>query len=136
MPEGRQTTVHYTPFPRAALAQSIPARFEQQVASGPERLAVKRGPDALTYEALNRYANRVAHSILAAVGPASEPVALLIEQGPSQVAAILGALKAGKVYVPERRFLLHGAGASARPGPAVLCVASLRTAPGADPGLL
>jgi non-ribosomal peptide synthetase component F len=89
---GRLAGSRYTPFPREALAQSIPARFEQQVASGPERLAVKSGPDALTYEALNRHANRVARSILAALGPEPEPVALLIEQGASLVAAILATL--------------------------------------------
>jgi amino acid adenylation domain-containing protein len=97
---GRLAGSRYTPFPREALAQSIQARFEQQVASGPERLAVKSGPDALTYEALNRHANRVARSILAALGPKPEPVALLIEQGASLVAAILATLKGGKIYVP------------------------------------
>jgi acyl-CoA synthetase (AMP-forming)/AMP-acid ligase II len=58
---------------------------------------VNSGPDVLTYEALNRYANRVATSILAAVGPAPEPVVLLVEQGAALVAAILGTLKAGKI---------------------------------------
>jgi amino acid adenylation domain-containing protein len=70
------------------------------VACGPDRLAVKSGADVLTYVALDRYANRVAGSILAAVGPAPEPVALLVEQGAALVAAILGTLKAGKIYVP------------------------------------
>jgi amino acid adenylation domain-containing protein len=70
------------------------------VACGPDRLAVQSGADVLTYEALNRYANRVCGSILAAVGQAREPVVLLVEQGAALVAAILGTLKAGKIYVP------------------------------------
>jgi amino acid adenylation domain-containing protein len=42
----------------------------------------------------------VARSILAARGEAAEPVALLLEQGAPLIAAILGVLKAGKIYVP------------------------------------
>jgi amino acid adenylation domain-containing protein len=87
-------------FPREALAQSIPARFQQQVTAHPDRLAVKCGADALTYAALNRYANRVARTILDAAGPDPEPVVLLVEQGTALVASILGVLKAGKAYVP------------------------------------
>ena len=90
----------HTPFPREALEWSIPARFEEQVALGPERLAVKSGEDALTYGALDRHAGGIAGSILAAIGADAEPVVLLVEQGALLVAAILGALKAGKIYVP------------------------------------
>ena len=44
------------------LAQSIPARFEQEVARGAERLAVKTRHHTMSYGALNRAANRVAHA--------------------------------------------------------------------------
>src|SRR5262245_58494381 len=90
----------FTPFPRAALEQSIGARFESQVRLAPERLAVKCGDAAWTYAELDAAANRVANTILTARGPGEEPVALLLEQGTWLVAAILGALKAGKIYVP------------------------------------
>ena len=43
-------------FPKEAVQQSIPDRFEQQVRRYPQRLAVKTGEHALTYEALNRAA--------------------------------------------------------------------------------
>lgn len=90
----------FRPFPREAIEQSIPARFEQQVAAYPERLAVKSRGHALTYSALDRLANHLGHAILAERGHREEPVALLCAQGAVLVAAILGILKAGKFYVP------------------------------------
>ena len=53
-----------------------------------------------TYEALDRAANRIAHSIPKASGTADQPVVLLIEQGAPLVAAILGILKTGRPFVP------------------------------------
>ncbi|MGH2405192.1 MAG: amino acid adenylation domain-containing protein, partial [bacterium] len=54
----------------------------------------------MTYAALNRSSNRIARSILARRGKREETVALMLEQGSALVAAILGVLKAGKMYVP------------------------------------
>ena len=90
----------FTPFATDAIEQSIGDRFEEQVRRYPDRLAVKSAGDGWTYAELNRNANRIAHAILAARGTGEEPVALLLEQGALLVAAILGVLKAGKVYVP------------------------------------
>ena len=52
-------------FEKEETEQSIAERFEKQVRKYPERLACKTANHTLTYEALNRAANRVAHSILA-----------------------------------------------------------------------
>ncbi|MFQ5852527.1 MAG: amino acid adenylation domain-containing protein [Candidatus Binatia bacterium] len=90
----------FVEFKKEEIEQSIPDRFEQMVQTYPNRLAVKTKTCALTYEQLNQAANRVAHAILAERGEGEEPVALLFEQGASVIAAILGALKAGKIYVP------------------------------------
>lgn len=46
-PPGNPTTF-FTPFPRAALEQSIPGRFEAQVTAHPDRLALKTLTQALT----------------------------------------------------------------------------------------
>ncbi len=90
----------FVPFERAAIEQSIPRRFAQQVAAGPDRTAVAMGPDALTYAQLDAWASRVAHAVLAARGDRLEPVACVVEQGLALIATILGVLKAGKMYVP------------------------------------
>jgi len=65
-----------------------------------ERLAVQSTTEKLTYGQLNCLSNRVAHEVLSKRGPGSEPVALMLRQGASLIAAILGVLKAGKMYVP------------------------------------
>ncbi len=95
----RLTPTHpFIPFPIEAVEGSIPARFEHIVQRYPQHLAVKTRTQSLTYEALNRLANRVAHAILAQRGPAAEPLAILLETGALAVAASVGALKAGKFY--------------------------------------
>ena len=74
----------------------------------------------ITYEALNRSANRLAHAILADGRPASEPVTLLLEHGAPVVIGIIGVLKAGRPYVSmdpsfplaRRAYTLRDVGAS------------------------
>jgi len=87
-------------FPKLAVEQSIPARFEQQVARYPDHLAVQTATESLSYRQLEDRANRLAHGILARRGEGAEPIGLLMHQGAALVAAILGILKAGKIYVP------------------------------------
>jgi amino acid adenylation domain-containing protein len=88
------------PFVREAIEQPIHGRFEQQVDRHPDRLAVRSATLSLNYRQLDQLANRMAHGILARRGSESEPVGLLFPQGAPLIAAILGVLKAGKLYVP------------------------------------
>ena len=90
----------FEPFAPSEIEQSIPARFAAQARRYPDRLAVKSGLDTWTYAELDRKANRVAGAVVAALGERPEPVGVLLEQGALLVAAILGVLKAGKIYVP------------------------------------
>lgn len=78
---------------------SIVDCFEQQVDLHPFRTALKTGDARLTYESLNRTANRIAWSILKLRGQRNEPVAIFLDQGASLISAIFGVLKAGKSYV-------------------------------------
>ena len=80
--------------------QSIPDRFEEQVRRYPNRLALKSQGQELTYEQLNRTANRLAQSILAERGESLEPVAVLFDHGSQMVVALLGVMKSRKVFVP------------------------------------
>ena len=86
-------------FPREDLERGIPARFERIAAAGPDRLAVTAGDRTLTYGELNAAGNRVARAILTRRGAESEPVAVLADHDAAAIAAILGVLKAGKVYL-------------------------------------
>src|SRR5262245_12100851 len=93
-------TGRFVPFESAAIMRSISERFEQMVALHSDRIAVSTTGQVLTYDELNQRANRVARAILARRGEANEPIALLIEDRACMIAAILGVLKAGKIYVP------------------------------------
>jgi amino acid adenylation domain-containing protein len=93
-------TGSFVAFDKSEIEQSIPHPFEQQVRRDPDRIAVEARGCALTYDALNRAANRLAWAILARCGKGNEPLALLFDHSASMIVAILGALKAGKIYVP------------------------------------
>lgn len=78
---------------------TIPERFEQTVHKYPHRTAIKSKNRSITFDALNKAANRIGWTILDALGPGNEPVGLLLGNGFEAVAALLGVLKAGKCYV-------------------------------------
>ena len=87
-------------FVKTEIEQSISNRFEHQVEKYSNRLAVSCAATSLTYNNLNRNANRIAHAILACRSEEQEPVAFLLGQGTPAIATILGILKAGKFYLP------------------------------------
>ncbi len=87
-------------FERASIERSIPACFEQQVRQRPAAIAVRTPAVSLTYDQLNRKANRLSARLGTVLGQGEEPVALFFEQGVEAVIAILAVLKAGKFYLP------------------------------------
>ncbi len=93
-------TGRFIEFKSEEIEQSIPDRFEQMVRLYPSRLAVKTKNQTLTYDELNKAANRVANAILAQRGEGQELIAVLLEHDAQVITAILGVLKAGKIYVP------------------------------------
>lgn len=79
---------------------SIHGLFEAQVAATPEQIAVTDGKQSLTYDELNREANRVAHRLRSlGVGPGAV-VGVSLERQTHLLAALLGILKAGAAYLP------------------------------------
>jgi amino acid adenylation domain-containing protein len=101
--------VVFIPFGRGEIEQSIPARFRSQVQTHGDRLAVKFGARAHSYQNLDRLSSQIAHAIVSKRGDVEEPVLLMLGQGDALVSAILGALKAGKIYVPQN----HSSGVNA-----------------------
>jgi amino acid adenylation domain-containing protein len=87
-------------FGRDQVEQSLAQRFERTARLHPLRLAAKTDQRSLTYEELNANANRIAWAILDRCGGDAEPVAILFDHDVDMLAAILGVLKAGKIYVP------------------------------------
>ena len=106
-------------FTQEEVEQSIPRTVRENRAHVSKSVGSEDG-ESLTYDELNRHANRIAHAFLKSAGFGSEPIALFFEKSIELVAAIFGVLKAGKFYVvldpsfPSERlhFLLEDSGAS------------------------
>ena len=83
--------------PKPELVQQV---FEQQVERHPNAVAVACGTQFMTYDALNRRANRIAHRLKQeGVGPESL-IGVYLDRSVDMIAALLGILKAGGAYVP------------------------------------
>jgi amino acid adenylation domain-containing protein len=95
----------FVEFARSEIEKTLDGRFARVATAFPENFAVTTRSERLTYRELNALANRVAHAIVAFRGAKTEPVALLFRQGVPSVIAVLGALKAGKIYVPLDPYL-------------------------------
>jgi amino acid adenylation domain-containing protein len=86
-----------TDYPRHS---SIPALFEKQVARRANAIAIVDGDERVSYDALNRRANRLAHQLRdLGVGP-DALVATCLDRSVDLVVAELAVLKAGGGYVP------------------------------------
>ncbi len=82
------------------LEQSIQQLFEAQVEQAPDAVAVVYEGSQLTYGALNRRANQLAHHLRRlGVGPETL-VGICVERSMEMVVGVLGVLKAGGAYVP------------------------------------
>ncbi|MEE8113645.1 MAG: AMP-binding protein, partial [Nitrososphaerales archaeon] len=90
----------FVEFKREKIEQSVPDCFEEHVRKYPNRLAFKTKQDAFTWDALNRAANRVARAILGMYEIRERPIALLLDQEASIMAATMGVMKTGGFYVP------------------------------------
>jgi amino acid adenylation domain-containing protein len=87
-------------FPVPERAGSLVSRFESQVRTHGDRLAVKTPECAWTYETLNARANGVAHALLAQGEGRPGRIGLAFDQGAPMLAGMLGVLKSGQAYVP------------------------------------
>jgi amino acid adenylation domain-containing protein len=87
-------------FLKEELEQTIPQRFEKIARQLPERAAVESRRLRLTYRELNQLADNTARAVLRICDNSSGSIAVLMEHDALVIAAILGALKAGKCYVP------------------------------------
>ncbi|HEU0077711.1 MAG TPA: condensation domain-containing protein, partial [Longimicrobiaceae bacterium] len=112
------------PAGRSAAASGLPAAcvhelFAEQARRTPDAVAVVAGGESLTYAALERGANQLAHALRRlGVGPET-CVGLCVRRSPEMLVGVLGIWKAGGVHVPldpadpaERRgYMLRAAAA-------------------------
>ena len=96
-----QLSKTFTRFTLEETEQSVASRFEKLVMFHGDRLAITDANSSLSYGALNQLANRMARTLIE-LAPASQParVAIYMEKGIQNVAAIFAVLKCGHAYVP------------------------------------
>lgn len=87
-------------FSKTEIERSIPERFAAQVLYHGSRIAARDNKRSYSYDDLDAERIRIASAILDLRDDRSEPVILLLQQGVPLLAAILGTLSAGKIYVP------------------------------------
>lgn len=80
--------------------QLIHILFEQQAKLTPQKTAIRFDNQYLTYKALNRSSNQLAHYLRAIGVQTGTMVAISVERSLEMMIGILGILKAGGVYVP------------------------------------
>lgn len=97
---GAPSAVAPAAFPRADVEQSVVARFATQVARHGARTAVSAVDGTLTYDALDAVASQIARAVLERTDGEAGRVAMLVGNGVWAPPAVLGALKAGGVFVP------------------------------------
>ncbi|EJL91708.1 amino acid adenylation enzyme/thioester reductase family protein, partial [Herbaspirillum sp. CF444] len=85
---------------RFEVSESLPARFERQVARRGQAIAVSAEEGSLSYAALNARANQLARALRQqGVGP-DVLVGLAVQRSLDTIVGMLGILKAGGAYLP------------------------------------
>jgi len=87
-------------FDRADTEQSLTARIENTVRLYPGNIAVKTRNEQCTYRELSARASCIARTVVKLLPGTEERVALLFGHGVAAIAGLVGALNAGKTYVP------------------------------------
>jgi amino acid adenylation domain-containing protein len=80
--------------------RTIPSVFQDQARNHPDRVAIITRQGRVTYAQLDRFSDVVANTLIEMGHRHGETVGVFLEQGSDQIAAILGVLKAGGIYVP------------------------------------
>ncbi|HEX5443890.1 MAG TPA: amino acid adenylation domain-containing protein, partial [Pirellulales bacterium] len=98
--EARQITNGWNDTARSYPPLCIHEQFAEQAARTPDAVALLMGEQSMSYGALNRRANQLAHYLRTrGVGP-ELCVGIAMERSCEMVIAVLGVLKAGGAYLP------------------------------------
>lgn len=102
LPDELEASAGSTPArtPSAAEVEPLHRRFERVAHGSPRAVAVRDGTKSLTYEALNRSANQLAHHLRSAGAEAGDLVALSLPRSSDAVIAIIATHKIGAAYLP------------------------------------
>src|SRR5262249_24945580 len=79
---------------------TIALRFERTVAAVPDNLAIVTDESSLTYRTLDLRANQIAAALASLLSHRERPVLLFVQDQAALIAAMLGALKANRIFIP------------------------------------
>src|SRR5262249_47991501 len=79
---------------------TITSRFDRQASAVCDQLAIVTDEISLTYRALDLEASRIAAALTLLLPQRDQPIVLFIPDEVARVAAILGALKANRIFIP------------------------------------
>jgi amino acid adenylation domain-containing protein len=96
LPAATRTPVHQVPEPLIA----FPKLFRKQVEQTPQHTAVVQGETHWTYSELDAISSTLAKQLLDQGLRMGRCVGLLLDRSPAAIAAMLGVMKAGGVFVP------------------------------------
>ncbi len=86
--------------PLLAVGGYLHQLFENTARKYPERIAVQLNDETITYNELNKKANRLAHYLKNSGIGADDFVGIVLSRTPDMYIAMLGILKAGAAYIP------------------------------------
>jgi amino acid adenylation domain-containing protein len=78
----------------------IHTKLEQQTLKTPEAIALRWDDKFLTYDELNKHANRLAAFILSVQTETNQIIAVCMDRSPEMIISLYAILKAGKAYLP------------------------------------
>ncbi|BET97550.1 non-ribosomal peptide synthetase [Xenorhabdus taiwanensis] len=84
-------------YPQDTLIHQL---FEQQAAHTPDAIALVFGASELSYAALNRHANQLAHLLIAAGVRPDDRIAICVDRSLELIIGLYAILKAGAGYIP------------------------------------
>ena len=87
-------------FPPWPIEGSLGSRFTALAATHGDRPALIEPDRVTSYRALESWSRRIAIALQTTAPRAGQPVGVMVEQGAPQIAAIVGTLRAGAIYVP------------------------------------
>jgi amino acid adenylation domain-containing protein len=89
----------FVEFSKDDVETSIPERFEKMVRVHHDQIAVKIHDRALTYDELNKSANRVAWAIVDRLGTQNRPVVIFSQQDLTAIVLCFAIWKSGKIVI-------------------------------------
>jgi len=73
--------------------------FEEQVEQNPDAVAITLEAKQISYSELNTRSNRIAYAVMRIGLKQNQPITIMLQNGPQQIEALLGVLKAGCLFV-------------------------------------